>query len=82
MIAEFIIETIFGELIFGLFWATGYAILKVISLGDWQVRSYALFTVERWPTDERGIYAWVAVLVGAVFWLSLVALLIYLLFFL
>lgn len=77
MIADFILETIIGEFVFGLLWITGYVLIRGVSGGRWQVRSYALFTVDRWPTDEQGAPAWMAVFVGALFWLSIVGAVIY-----
>ena len=77
MIADFVLETVIGEFVFGFFWMTGYVLLRGVSGGRWQVRSYAWLTMDRWPTDERGIYAWVAVLVGALFWVLVAAGLLY-----
>jgi len=77
MIADFIISTVVGEFVFGLFWVTGYLLLRGVSFGKLRVRPYALFVMEGWSTDERGVYAWVAVLVGLLFWLGIMAALIF-----
>ncbi|SMF63439.1 hypothetical protein [Allosphingosinicella indica] len=67
---DWLVEFVVGTIVFGFCWLTGYVVLRGLSGGALKVRSYSLMYGEHWPTDERGVYAWAAIVVGAAFWAS------------